>query len=339
MKSAASSSEIRFDRPIVVTGAAGFIGARFVHSCRELEIHVISVDEPSYFKSRKEHAGIAFGRIIDRRVLFEWLESELPSLSAIVHLGACTDTTEMDDLYLKENNLEYSKRLWNHAAQENVPFIYASSAASYGDGSQGYSDEESLIPALHPLNPYGKSKHDFDLWVLQQERLRNFPSVWCGFKFFNVYGFGERHKGKMASVVLHAFDQIQESGKVELFKSYRAGIEHGHQKRDFIFVDDVVAVLHFALQKPIRRGIFNLGTGSARSFLDLVRCVFKEVSKPEQIEFIDMPPEIRERYQYYTEARMDRLRQEDYQAPFKSLEQGTHLYVQALIKSSPSPRY
>ncbi len=333
------SSGIRLNRPILVTGAAGFVGARFADSCREMGAPLISVDDPSYFKVRKEHTGIAFGRIIHRRFLFDWLESELPSLSAIVHLGACTDTTEMDDVYLKENNLEYSKRLWNHAAQEQVPFIYASSAATYGDGSQGYSDDESLISGLRPLNPYGQSKQDFDIWALEQERSRNSPSVWCGFKFFNVFGFGERHKGKMASVVLHAFDQVRESGKMELFKSYRPGVEHGHQKRDFIFVDDVVAVLRFALQKPIRRGIINLGTGSASSFLDLARCVFRELGKPEQIDFVDMPTEICERYQYHTEAKMDRLRQEGYEAPFKSLEQGIHIYVQSLMKGSALPRY
>jgi len=327
-------SQITFDRPIVVTGAAGFIGARFADSCRKMGTPVISVDEPSYFRARKEHTGIQFGRVVGRRDLFDWLETELPSLSAIVHLGACTDTTEMDEVYLKETNLEYSKRLWACAAQERIPFVYASSAATYGDGSAGYDDDEALIPSLRPLNPYGQSKQDFDLWALQQERLGNAPPAWSGFKFFNVYGFGERHKEKMASVVLHAFDQIQESGKVQLFKSHREGIEHGHQTRDFIFVEDVVAVLDFALRKPIRRGIFNLGTGSARTFLDLARRVFKELGKPEQIEFVDMPAEIRERYQYHTEAKMDRLREEGYQPAFKSLERGIHLYVQSLLKGA-----
>jgi ADP-L-glycero-D-manno-heptose 6-epimerase len=319
---------------MVVTGAAGFIGARFAASCNRMSIPVISVDEPSYFRSRKEHTGIHFGRVVDRRDLFDWLETELPSLSAIVHLGACTDTTEMDEVYLRETNLEYSKRLWTYAVQERVPFVYASSAATYGDGSTGYDDDEALIPSLRPLNPYGQSKQDFDLWVVQQESLGNVASAWCGFKFFNVYGFGERHKERMASIVLHAFDQIRNSGRVQLFKSYRDGTEDGYQRRDFVSVEDVISVLHFALRKPIRRGIFNLGTGTARTFLDLVRSVFNEVGKPEQIEFIDMPSEIRERYQYHTEAKMDRLREEGYETPFKSLEQGVHLYVQSLLKGS-----
>src|SRR5262249_54733660 len=248
-------------RPITVTGAAGFIGGRFADSCNKMGITVISVDEPSYFRTRKEHVGIHPGRVIDRRDLFDWLETELPSLSAIVHLGACTDTTEMDEVYLREINLEYSKRLWSYAVQERVPFIYASSAATYGDGASGYDDDEALIPALRPLNPYAQSKQDFDLWVLRQECLGDVPPSWSGFKFFNVYGFGERHKEKMASVVLHAFDQVQASGKVQLFKSYREGIEDGQQRRDFVSVEDVIDVLHFALRKPIRRGIFNLGTG------------------------------------------------------------------------------
>ena len=319
------------DRPVVVTGAAGFVGARFAASCCKTGSPVISVDEPTYFRTRKEHAGIQFGRVVDRRDLFDWLETELPSLAAIVHLGACTDTTEMDEVYLRETNLEYSKRLWSYAALERVPFIYASSAATYGDGSSGYDDDEALIPSLRPLNPYGQSKQDFDLWALQQERLGNSPPSWAGFKFFNVYGFGERHKENMASVVLHAFDQIQQCGKVQLFKSYREGIEDGHQTRDFVFVDDIVAVLHFALLTPVRRGIFNLGTGTARTFLDLARCVFKELGKVEHIEFVDMPFGIRERYQYHTEATMRRLRREGYQDPFVTLEQGVHAYVRSLL--------
>jgi ADP-L-glycero-D-manno-heptose 6-epimerase len=334
MTTVTNTPDPRSRRPIIVTGAAGFIGARFADSCNKMGIPVIFVDEPSYFRTRKEHAGIHVGRVIDRRDLSDWLETELPSLCAIVHLGACTDTTEMDEVYLREINLEYSKRLWSYAAQERVPFIYASSAATYGDGAAGYDDDEALIPALRPLNPYGQSKQDFDLWALQQERLGNAPPSWSGFKFFNVYGFGERHKEKMASVVLHAFEQLQASGKVQLFKSYREGIEDGQQRRDFISVEDVINVLHFALRKPILRSIFNLGTGSARTFLDLVRCVFKELQRPEQIEFIEMPTEIRERYQYHTEAKMDRLREEGYQVPFQSLEQGIHLYIRSLLKGS-----
>jgi ADP-L-glycero-D-manno-heptose 6-epimerase len=254
---------------LLVTGAAGFIGARFVASCTQRGYSTVSVDSLPFFQSRAEHRGLDFGERVDRSALFDWLASRNPALSGIVHLGACTDTTELDVAYLQSANLHYSQQLWRYAAERRVPLVYASSAATYGDGSLGYDDDESLAPQLKPLNPYGQSKLDFDLWALQQESAGMSPPSWSGFKFFNVYGFGERHKGKMASVVLHAFDQICATGRVRLFKSHRPDIPHGHQKRDFIYVDDVVSGLHFALEKPIRRGIFNLGTGQARTFLDL----------------------------------------------------------------------
>lgn len=319
---------------LLVTGAAGFIGARFVEACQKKTYSVISVDNPSYFSSRAEHRNIQFGKIIDRSTLFDWLKEERPSLDGIVHLGACTDTTEMDEQYLTRMNLEYSQSVWTYASQNQIPLVYASSAATYGDGSLGYDDAESLISDLKPLNPYGESKRLFDLWALGQEKEGVKPPTWSAFKFFNVYGFGERHKEKMASVVLHAFDQICNTGKVRLFKSHRSDIAHGYQKRDFIFVEDVVDVLFYALEKPIRRGIYNLGTGHARSFLDLVRPVFSTLQKPTTIEFMDTPLAIRDRYQYFTEAKMDRLRTEGYTKSFTSLEAGVSKYVRKL-KENP----
>jgi ADP-L-glycero-D-manno-heptose 6-epimerase len=292
------------------------------------------VDTPALFQSRLEHAGIAFGEVVDQRTLFEWLAQANPELAGIVHLGACTDTTETDVAYLQTANVRYSQALWRTATERRVPFVYASSAATYGDGSLGYSDDEAFLPHLKPLNPYGQSKLEVDAWILDQERAGSAPPAWCGFKFFNVYGFGERHKGRMASVVLHAYDQIRETGQVRLFKSHREGIPDGHQKRDFIYIADVVDVLHFALERPIRRGIFNLGTGRARTFLDLARCVFRELGRPERIEFIDTPVEIRARYQYFTEAVTERLRQAGYTAAFTSLEEGIHSYVRDLLASS-----
>ena len=220
--------------------------------------------------------------------------------------------------------------LWAYCTAQALPLVYASSAATYGDGANGYDDDEALIPALKPLNPYGDSKQQFDLWALAEERAGRRPPSWSGFKFFNVYGFGERHKGAMASVVLHAFDQIRAGGDVRLFKSHRAGIADGHQKRDFIFVEDVVDVLHFALATPIPRGIYNLGTGTGRTFLDLARATFAALGAPERIEFIDMPVELRERYQYFTEARMERLRAAGYRTPFTTLEDGVRQYVSRL---------
>ncbi len=228
-------------------------------------------------------------------------------------------------------NLEYSKKIWTYATSHKIPLVYASSAATYGDGSLGYDDDETLIPKLTPLNPYGESKKQFDLWVLEEEKKCHTPPAWSGFKFFNVYGFGERHKVDMSSVVLKAFDQIKKTGAVRLFKSYHPEFPDGGQKRDFIFVDDVIDVLHFALQKPIRRGIFNLGGGIARTFLDLVHPVFQELKIPEKIIYIHMPLEIRDRYQYFTEAKMTRLRGAGYTKPFTSLEVGVQKYVKNLL--------
>jgi ADP-L-glycero-D-manno-heptose 6-epimerase len=319
---------------VLVTGAAGFIGSAFVRSCNIKGIRVISVDHAKYFSQRTEHKGIEFGEIVDRDQLFDWLKSNRPTLNGIIHLGACANTMQLDEEYLKKMNLEYSQKLWSFATQERLPFVYASSAATYGDGSMGYDDDETKIQNLKPLNPYGESKRLFDLWALEQERNGFKPPIWSGFKFFNVYGLGERHKEKMASVVLHAFDQIEQTGRVKLFKSHRPDIAHGHQKRDFIFVNDVIQVLYFAWGHhgygPIVRGIYNLGTGQARTYLDLARAVFVALKKPEQIEFIDTPESIRDRYQYFTEAKMDRLRQQGYRDSFTTLEQGVAQYISQL---------
>ncbi len=317
--------------PLLVTGAAGFIGARFVESCAGRGIPVVSVDRPASFTDRPEHRGLDFGTIVDFEALDGWLGAPPRPLSGIVHLGACTDTTEMDVAYLRRVNLEYSERLWNWATEWRVPFVYASSAATYGDGAHGYDDDEARIPELRPLNPYGESKQQFDRFVLAEERAGRTPPSWAGFKFFNVYGYGERHKGKMASVILHAFDQIRADGEVRLFKSYHPDFADGAQRRDFVFVEDVVAVLHFALERPLARGIFNLGSGTSRTFLDLAHATFAALGAPPKIRFIDMPESLRARYQYATEARMARLRAAGYSAPFTSLEDGARRYVERLL--------
>lgn len=317
--------------PILVTGAAGFIGARFVESCQAKRLPTISVDKSEHFETRPEHAAIDFGQIVDRDELFAWLEAERPMLDSIVHLGACADTTETDEAYLRRVNVEYSQQLWSYAAREKLPLVYASSAATYGGGELGYDDDVALLPRLKPLNLYGQSKNLFDAWALAEEKRGVKPPSWSGFKFFNVYGFGERHKNKMASVVMHACDQIRANGTVRLFKSHRAGIADGEQKRDFIAVEDVLDVLHFARTKPIERGIYNLGSGQARTFLDLVRAVFAALGKPEKVVFFPTPEEIRERYQYFTEARMERLRAQGYSKPFTSLEKGVEMYVKRLV--------
>ncbi|OFZ79247.1 MAG: ADP-glyceromanno-heptose 6-epimerase [Bdellovibrionales bacterium RIFOXYD1_FULL_53_11] len=317
----------------LVTGAAGFIGSRFVSSCNKRGIRVISVDKPEHFNARTEHQGVDAGTIIDREELFTVLKRDKPSVDAIVHMGACSDTMQLDEAFLRRVNIEYSQNIWNHARDHSIPLVYASSAATYGDGSRGYNDDEDLTQKLQPLNPYGESKRRFDLWALSEDRAGQMPPSWCGLRFFNVYGFGERHKARMASVVLHAFDQIRKTGRSRLFKSHREGIAHGHQKRDFIFVDDAVEVMHFAIEKRLKRGIYNLGTGEARTFLDLSRAVFAAMEKPEDIEFFDTPAELRDRYQYFTEAEMKKLRGIGYAKPFTSLETGVKSYVDELLKT------
>ena len=316
--------------PTLVTGAAGFIGARFVEDLNRRGEPVVSGDDPALFTQRPEHTSLDFGRIVATEDLPGWLEQERPALHGVVHLGACTDTTEHDEDLLRRVNLEYSQRLWSWCAGTAVPLVYASSAATYGDGAQGYTDDEGGFGVLAPLNPYGQSKLDFDRWALEQEAAGTAPAAWSGFKFFNVYGYGERHKGRMASVVLQAYDQIHERGMVRLFESHHPDYEHGGQKRDFVFVDDVVGVLRFALEKPIPRGVFNLGTGTARTFGDLARATFASLGREADIEFVPTPEDIRERYQYFTQADMSKLRAAGYAEEFTSLEEGVRRYVARL---------
>ena len=316
--------------PLLVTGAAGFVGARVVEQANRRGLPVVSVDGPDLFADRPEHSGLDFGRVVGTEDLPAWLAADRPALAGIVHLGACTDTTELDVAFLDRVNLRYSQTLWEHCRAHGVTFVYASSAATYGDGSKGYDDDETTMAELEPLNPYGKSKLDFDLWALERERAGAAPAAWSGFKFFNVYGFGERHKGRMASVVLQAYDQIRERGRVRLFQSHHPDYPDGGQKRDFVWVGDVVDVLFYALEKPIRRGVFNLGTGTARTFADLAGATFAALGRPVDIEYVPTPEDLRERYQYFTEARMDRLRAEGWTRPFRSLEEGVQAYVQRL---------
>ncbi len=316
---------------IIVTGAAGFIGYQTAKTLLQMKERVVLVDEPLFFETRQEHQDlirdpkvsetVSPDEILEASFYEEKIAMGTP-ITGIIHLGACSDTTETREDFLKRVNIDYSKRLWELATQFKFPFVYASSAATYGAGEEGYSDDESKLASLKPLNLYGESKAKFDLWALEQEKRLSTPPSWSGFKFFNVYGFGERHKGKMASVVLQGFDQISAHQKLKLFKSHKEGIADGEQKRDFIYVGDVVSVLLYALRKPIKRGIFNLGTGNARSFRDLAIATFQALQITPQIEFIDTPIEIRDRYQYFTEATMDKLKNEGYVQAFTSLEEG-----------------
>ncbi len=315
--------------PVLVTGAAGFVGYRLVQELCARNVPVWAVDTRGHFAARPEHTPIDPVRIIDVDDLPAFLATK-PELSAIVHMGACTDTRETDRAYLTRRNLKATQDVWTWTAANGVPLVYASSAATYGDGRFGYDDDEALIPQLVPLNAYGDSKQEFDVWALAQERQGHAPAHWAGLKFFNVYGFGERHKGPMSSVVLQAFDQIRATGRLRLFRSHRAGIADGHQARDFVFVDDVVDTILALVERPAVRGIFNLGSGKARTFLDLGRATFAALGVPEQIDFVDTPADIRAHYQYFTEATMARLSAAGYQRRTTSLEEGVRQYVKAL---------
>ncbi|MDL2718327.1 MAG: ADP-glyceromanno-heptose 6-epimerase [Acidobacteriota bacterium] len=315
---------------LLVTGAAGFIGARFVESCNARSVPVVSVDRRDAFASRPEHARLDFGDVLDIEELEGWLQAPRPGLAGIVHMGAISATTEMDEALLTRFNVDYSKMVWNAARRLGVPLVYASSAAVYGDGTLGFDDADALASRFRPLNPYGESKRRFDLWALEEAAAGRTPPAWAGFRFFNVYGFGERHKGGMASVVLHGYDQAKATGAIRLFESHRAGIADGHQTRDFVDVRDAVDAIWFALKKPVGSGIYNVGTGKARTFLDLARAVFAALGVPENVVFVPTPEAIRERYQYFTEAKMERLRAQGFTKKPVGLEDGVDWYVRRL---------
>ena len=309
---------------IVITGAAGFIGSCLVTTLNRSGLtDLILVDDFSRKEKNKNIENAHFRYKVDRCLFNDWFEMEAKNISFVFHIGARTDTSEKDWNVFEVLNLDYSKRVWAICTRFKIPLVYASSAATYGDGTRGYDDEAS-IKSLMPLNPYGDSKHLFDLWALQQE---DHPPLWVGFKFFNVYGPNEYHKGRMASVVYHTFMQITQTGQMKLFRSHKQGIEDGHQMRDFIYVKDVVSVCTYLYEKPIQNGIYNLGTGMARTFVDLANTTFDAMEKPRQISFIDTPIDIRNTYQYYTCASMDKLKGQGYTKPFKSLEEGINDYI------------
>ena len=315
---------------LLVTGAAGFIGARFVDSCNARGVPVVSVDRREAFASRPEHGRLDFGKVLDIEELPGWLADGRPDLAGIVHMGAISATTELDEGVLKRLNVDYSKNLWNESRRLGLPLVYASSAAVYGDGALGFDDDDALVPRLKPVNPYGESKRRFDLWALEEAAASRTPPAWAGFRFFNVYGFGERHKGPQASVVLHGYDQVKSTRGIRLFRSHREGVADGHQSRDFVDVSDAVEAMWFALRKPVAGGIYNVGTGKARTFLDLAKAVFASLGRDERIDYVDTPEGIRERYQYFTEAKMDRLRAQGFTKKPVTLEDGVDWYVRRL---------
>jgi ADP-L-glycero-D-manno-heptose 6-epimerase len=323
---------------IIVTGSAGFIGSCLVSKLNNKGIKdIVLVDDFSNEIKNRNIRNKTYLEKIDRKVFFEWLKKNHSSVEFIFHIGARTDTTEFNRTIFDELNLNYSKMMWNACSEYMIPLIYASSAATYGDGKQGYDDNPDLIPLLEPLNPYGVSKNEFDKWILKQER---HPPFWFGLKFFNVFGPNEYHKGRMASVVFHAFNQVekrtsgQADGAVRLFRSHNPAYQDGGQLRDFIYVKDIVDVLFFLMNHPSDSGIYNLGTGKARTFLDLADAVFSALNLPSSIEFIDTPVDIRDKYQYFTEAKMDKLRSIRYSKPFYTLEAAVEEYIQGYLKDN-----
>jgi len=333
---------------IVITGAAGFIGSCLVSFLNKAGYeNLILVDDFSKHQKDVNLQGKIFSQKIEREEFFDFLKKENPKIDFIYHLGARTDTTEFDYAIHEHLNVEYSKKIWNYCTEKNVPLVYASSAATYGSGELGYKDDENIIPDLKPLNPYGVSKNEFDKWVLrrtlrqaQGDNLGQVqkPPAWAGLKFFNVYGPNEYHKARMASVIFHSYNQIKENGFVKLFKSHKPEFEDGGQLRDFIYVKDVLKICFWFLEcwqkdpKTFISGIYNVGTGKARTFDDLVKATFSALDKQTKIEYIDMPEDIRDTYQYFTEAKINKIRSAGYSQPFYSLEAGVEDYVRNYLK-------
>lgn len=318
---------------IVVTGAAGFIGSRLVHLLNEKGFrNIIIVDQfnssgrEDLVQKQPNLEGLLYTEKVERDQLFDWLPTH--PVNFIFHIGARTDTTEFDYSIHEKLNVQYSQKLWQYCVQHQVPLVYASSAATYGAGELGYDDDHELPFRLKPLNPYGVSKNEFDKWALQQPQQ---PPFWAGLKFFNVYGPNEYHKGRMASVIWHAFNQIKKDGEVRLFKSHRPDFKDGEQLRDFIYVKDILKVCFWLMEHRPTSGLYNLGTGKARSFADLVKATFAALGLPANIRYIDMPEDIRDKYQYFTEANMKKLKDAGYTAPFYSLEEGVSDYVQSYL--------
>lgn len=314
---------------IIVTGAAGFIGSNMVSKLNaEGFADIVLVDDFTKKEKLPNLEGKTYTEQVDRDSFFNWFDKNHKKVEFVIHLGARTDTTEFDVKIFEKLNTGYSKTIWQLCTKHKIPLIYASSAATYGMGELGYDDNHDMVNELKPLNPYGVSKNDFDKWVLEQKKT---PPFWAGIKFFNVYGPNEYHKGRMASVIYHAFKQIGETGKMKLFRSHNPDFKDGEQERDFIYVKDVVDVLYYLMINKVKSGIYNLGTGRARTFLDLVRATFNAMGVPEKIEFIDTPEDIRDKYQYFTEAKMGKLFNSGYILPFSTLEQGIDDYVKYFL--------
>jgi len=310
---------------IVVTGAAGFIGSCLVGFLNQHGLEdLILVDEFGDEEKERNLEGKQYTCKVWREKFFDWLEKNQPNIRFVFHIGARTDTTEFDYSIHEHLNVAYSRKIWNYCTARQIGLVYASSAATYGAGELGYEDSHALIPSLQPLNAYGVSKNEFDKWVLQQQ---DHPPFWAGLKFFNVYGPNEYHKARMASVIFHSFNQIRANGNVKLFRSHRPDFKDGEQLRDFVYVKDLLKICYWLMENRPASAIYNLGTGKARTFEDLAKATFAGLDLAPSITFIDMPEDIRDKYQYFTEATMEKLRVAGYKEKFYSLEEGVGDYV------------
>ena len=320
------------DSIIVITGAAGFIGSCLVGFLNEAGFeNLILVDE---FEDEEKELNLLHKKYkvrVERENFFEWVMKEKPMVDFVFHLGARTDTTEFNYAIHQHLNVDYSQKIWNYCTINNIPLVYASSAATYGNGQLGYDDDHTSVETLKPLNPYGISKNEFDKWVLHQEV---HPPFWAGLKFFNVYGPNEYHKERMASVVFHSYNQVKTSGVVKLFRSHKKSFNDGEQLRDFIYVKDILKVCYWMMEHEPTSAIYNLGTGKARTFTDLVNATYAALGIPPGIIFIDMPEDIRDKYQYFTEANMQKLKKAGYKEDFYPLEEGIADYVKNYLSKN-----
>lgn len=309
---------------IVITGAAGFIGSNLASELIKYGYNdLVLVDDFSKIEKKANFSQLSVTALVDRNEFFVWLDSNHKMVEFVFHIGARTNTAEFDAEILKNLNTDYTKIIWRKCCEYGLPLVYASSAATYGSGENGFSD--SIDPEiLAPLNPYGVSKNEFDKWAIKQEKK---PYFWAGLKFFNVYGPNEYHKARMSSVIFHAYNQISDTGKLKLFRSHKPEYADGCQLRDFIYVKDVCSVMIFFMEKRKNSGIYNLGTGKSRTFKDLALATFEAINIPSDIQFIDTPEDIRDKYQYYTQADMNKLKSVGYDKLFYSLEQGISDYV------------
>ncbi len=310
---------------IIVTGAAGFIGSCIAKELNYQKVENLLLVDLKVPKNSPYLMDMKYSKFLDADTFIKNLEQgKIKNIEAIIHMGACSSTTTYDRVFMMKNNFEYTRRLFDWCAKNNSRLIYASSAATYGDGSNGYSDDESKTKDNKPLNIYGESKQAMDVYAIEATSK---PHQWVGLKFFNVYGPNEYHKGEMASVIFHAFNQIKKEGFIRLFKSYKKGYVDGEQKRDFVYVKDAIAIVLFFLNNPKINGIFNAGTGSARTFNDLAYATFDAMDLQRNIRYIEMPQTLKDKYQYFTHADMRKLRNVGYTKNFYSLEEGIRDYV------------